>query len=427
MPHRDFPRIVALLKRDCVPALGCTEPTAVALAAAKAREVLNREPESLEILASGNIIKNGMGVGIPGTGAIGLHVAAALGALAGKPDRELEVLEGITGEDIRKSLAMVEAKRVTVLIADTPEKLHIEAVCRSENDSARVVISGGHTNIVLVERNGDALFQKLAVSPAASEEEDAAPSLTIRKICTFSNEASFEDIRFILEGAKMNSAIADEGMRGEWGLQVGKKVREHVEKGYYPSGLLSEVVSFTAAGVDARMAGADLPAMSNSGSGNQGITVMLPVVKAAERLGKSEEELARALVLANLVAIHIKQHLGVLSALCGVVSASTGASCGITRLLGGGTREISCAVKNMIANISGMICDGAKPGCALKVSTGAAAAVESALLAADGIEVSRHDGIIDNDIEKTIANLGELGTRGMNETDRVILGIMTCK
>ena len=420
-------RIISLLKRDCVPALGCTEPTAVALAAAKACEILGRAPETVEIRASGNIIKNGMGVGIPGTGAIGLHVAAALGALAGKSERGLEVLEGVTGEDIRKSLALVEARKVTVSIADTPEKLHIEAICRSNGDSARVIISGSHTNIVLVERNDSAIFEKPIGPSEVAGEEDDVPVLSVKIICDFCNEAKFEDIRFILDGAEMNRAIADEGLRGEWGLQVGKNVLEHVKKGYYPSGLLSDVVSFTAAGVDARMAGADLPAMSNSGSGNQGITVMLPVVKAAERLGKSEEELARALVLANLVAIHIKRHLGVLSALCGVVSAATGASCGITRLLGGGTREVSCAIKNMIANISGMICDGAKPGCALKVSTGAAAAVESALLAADSIEVSRHDGIIDSDIEKTIANLGELGTVGMNETDRVILGIMTCK
>lgn len=427
MAHIGHSSIIALIKRDVVPALGCTEPVAVALAAAKARDILGRAPESIEILASGNIIKNGMGVGIPGTGAIGLHVAAALGAVAGKPERGLEVLGGLTREDIQTSLRMVEDRKVTVGVADTPEKLHVEAVCRSGSDSARVVISGGHTNIVRTERNGAVLMEKNTGEVEYQDSDEELPELTVKKIFEFSTTAAFEDIRFILDGAKMNRLLAEEGLRGEWGLQVGRKVMEHVEKGFYPSGMLSDVVSFSAAGVDARMAGADLPAMSNSGSGNQGITVMVPVLRMAERLGKSEEDLARALILANLVAIHIKRHLGVLSALCGVVSAAAGASCGMTYLLGGGVREVSYAIKNMVANISGMICDGAKPGCALKVSTGVGAAVESALLAADGVEVSHHDGIIEKDIEKTIANLGELGTVGMNETDRVILGIMTCK
>jgi L-cysteine desulfidase len=313
-------------------------------------------------------------------------------------------------------------------VKEIPEKLYIETICRANGESARVIISGSHTNITSVQRNDTALYQ----SEGMKEEEtgEVLPEsfqLDMEQIFAFSTTADFDDIRFVLESAEMNRTIAEEGLHGDYGLGVGKKTIEYVERGFYPNGLVSEVVSYTSAAVDARMAGANLPAMSNSGSGNQGITVTLPVVKAAERLGKSEEELARALALAHLVSIHLKQHMGVLSALCGVVSAATGASCGITLLLGGGLPQVCHAVKNMIANISGMICDGAKPGCALKVSTGAGAAVEAALLAADGVEVSHYDGIIEKDIEKTINNLGELGTKGMNETDRVILGIMTCK
>jgi L-cysteine desulfidase len=427
MISSEYSAMISLLKREVVPALGCTEPVAVALAAAKAREALGCEPETVTIAASGNIIKNGMGVGIPGTDSIGLHVAAAVGAIAGKPGRGLEVLDGITAGEIRKSLALVEAGKVTITIADTSEKLFIDAVCRSGEKRARVVISGGYTNVVLVEGNGNSIFEKTSKVTESARQDGEIPHLTVEKICEFSDRSDFESIRFILEGAVMNRAIAEEGLRGEYGLQVGKKITDYAEKGFYPRGLMSEVVSFSAAAVDARMAGADFPAMSNSGSGNQGITAMLPVLKVAERLGKSEEELARALILSNLIAIHLKQHIGLLSALCGVVYAATGASCGIVKLLGGDVQNVSYAIKNMIANISGMICDGAKPGCALKVSTGVSAAVESALLAADGIEVSHHDGIIEKDIEKTIANLGEIGARGMNETDQVILGIMTCK
>lgn len=427
MQAQDYTQYIALLRREVVPALGCTEPAAVALAAAKARETLGRDPEMIEVLASGNIIKNGMGVGIPGTGAVGLQVAAALGAIAGKSARGLEVLGGVSGDEILRALEMVSARRVVVTVADVPEKLYIDVRCTAGEFSARAVISGTHANIVSVERDGLTILDRNGSSSETVSGDDLLPGLTVDDIVAFSETVLLEDIRFILDGAAMNRALAEEGLRAEYGLGVGRKTVAYVERGLYPPGLIADVVSFTAAAVDARMAGADFPAMSNSGSGNQGITVMLPVVKAAERLGKSEEELARALVLANLVAIHLKRHLGVLSALCGVVCAATGASCGITRLLGGESRHVSYAVKNMIANLSGMICDGAKSGCALKASSGAAAAVEAALLAADGVEVSHNDGIIERDIEKTIRNLGVLGTHGMSETDRVILGIMTCK
>ncbi len=423
----NYQQYIALLRREIVPALGCTEPAAVALAAANAREALGRAPEAIEVRASGNILKNGMGVGIPGTGTVGLQVAAALGAIAGNPGKGLEVLGGLSGDDIRTALEMVETRRVTVQLAEVQEKLYIDVRCQSGISTARAVISGAHANIVSVERDGNILLGRSEPAVGVEGREDIGPELSLEGICEFSNAVSVDDVRFILDGAQMNRALAEEGLRAEYGLGVGRKTVGYVERGLYPPGLIADVVSFTAAAVDARMAGADLPAMSNSGSGNQGITVMLPVLKTAERLGRAEEDLIRALVLANLVAIHLKRHLGILSALCGVVCAATGASCGITRLLGGDSRHISSAVKNMIANLSGMVCDGAKSGCALKASTGAAAAVEAALLAADGVEVSHNDGIIERDIENTIRNFGILGKQGMRETDRVILGIMTCK
>ena len=237
----------------------------------------------------------------------------------------------------------------------------------------------------------------------------------------------YDRIKFILEGATMNKAIAEEGLQGDYGLQVGRKILKNIEQGLLTHGLMTDAMLYAAAAADARMAGSKFPAMSNSGSGNQGITVMLPVVVLAEKLRKNDEELARALILSNLIAVYIKSYLGVLSALCGVVVAATGASCGMTYLLGGNYENITYAINNMTGNITGMICDGAKLGCAFKVSIGVAAAVECALLAIDGISVPGHDGIVEDDIEKTIRNLTDVGSKGMTETDKLILEIMTCK
>jgi L-cysteine desulfidase/glycosidase len=427
----DFQLYIDAFNSEVVPALGCTEPIAVALAAATSAKLLGRPVERAEIALSGNIMKNGLGVGIPGTGMVGLPIAAALGIKGGDPSKELEVLCGVTKEHIAQAKEMVKKGEIAVSMKEKVDKLYIEAICFSGKECARTVICGSHTNIVLTELNGKIVSQKSCNAFSFDWNENSQKTqeyhMTVEGIWNFINKVPLEKIRYVLEGAEMNKKIALEGLSGDYGLRVGKTLRLNVQKGLLADDLANYAMALTAAASDARMAGCTLSVMSNSGSGNQGITVMMPIVATAERLGSSEEKLIRALYLGNLIAIHLKEFMSKLSALCGTVTASTGAACGITYLMGGNLSQINYAIKNMIGNISGMICDGAKAGCALKVSTTINAALQSALLAIENIEISETDGIIERDIEKTIKNLATVASEGMEKTDEVILDIMTCK
>ena len=426
----DYQLYIDAFNSEVVPALGCTEPIAVALAAATSTKLLGGKIERAEIALSGNIMKNGLGVGIPGTGMVGLPIAAALGITGGDPTKELEVLNGVTPEHITLAKEMVKADKIKVFMKDKVDKLYIEAACFSGKNSARTVICGSHTNIVLTELNGKIVSQKSCNAFSFDKESESKTQeyhMTVEGIWNFINKVPLEKIRYVLKGAEMNRRIALEGLNGDYGLRVGKTLRLNVKKGILCDDLANYAMALTAAASDARMAGCTLSVMSNSGSGNQGITVMMPIVATAERLGASEEKLIRALYLGNLIAIHLKEFMSKLSALCGTVTASTGASCGMVYLMGGGLPQINYAIKNMIGNISGMICDGAKAGCALKVSTTINAALQSALLAIENIEISETDGIIERDIEKTIKNLATVASEGMEKTDQVILDIMTCK
>ena len=349
-PERE--QIIALIKREVVPAIGCTEPIAVALCVAKAREILGTEPEKVSARLSANILKNAMGVGIPGTGMIGLPIAIALGALVGRSEYQLEVLK--------------------------------------DSDAKGV-------------------------------------ELNLRKVFDFAMTTPLDEIRFILEAKRLNKAAAEDSFKNNYGHCVGNTLRHAPELRIIGDCALSRILSYTCAACDARMAGAMVPVMSNSGSGNQGIATTLPVVVDAEEIKADEEHLVRALVLSHLTAIYIKQSLGRLSALCGCVVAATGSSCGITYLMGGGYEAVSFAVKNMIANLTGMMCDGAKPSCSLKLMTGVSTAVLSAMLAMENHSVSSVEGIIDDDVDKSIRNLTLIGRDGMNETDHLILKIMTSK
>lgn len=426
MKNKDY--FINLLKSEVVPALGCTEPIAVALASSRACKELNLSPEKIKVYVSANILKNGMGVGIPGTGMVGLDIAAALGAIGGNSDAMLEVLKDITQEDIENAKNFLKEDRVYVTTKDVPNKLYIEVNVSNGEHSSTVIIKDKHSNIVYIDKDGVCTYKnEEEENTAVVEDANAYEHTTVEEIYNFAMNADFKDIEFILEGARMNKAISQEGLKNNYGLKVGKTLLEKIDKGILSNDLQSYSMALTAAASDARMAGCMLPVMSNSGSGNQGITVMMPVVAVAEKLNVEDEKLARALVLANLIAIHIKSYLGRLSALCGCVVASSGASCGITYLLGGNLANVNSAIKNMAGNIAGMICDGAKTGCALKVSTGVSSAIQSALLALDGIEISEKDGIIDKDVEKTIQNVAEIGAKGMAETDKLILNIMVCK
>ena len=427
IPKSEREQIIALIHREVVPAIGCTEPVAVALCTAKATETLGTCPTEIDACLSANILKNAMGVGIPGTDMIGLPIAIALGAIAGKSAYGLEVLKDSGPEDVEKGKELIASNAVHISLKENiEEKLYIEVVCKGESGSVTAVISGGHTNFVYLEKNGEVL---LDTRPACKREAEVGEvDLNMRKVFDFATTAPLEEIRFILEARNLNKAAAERSFNGSYGHELGKTLRySPSEQNVLGNNTFTHILSYTSAACDARMAGAMIPVMSNSGSGNQGIAATLPVVVYAEDNCKSEEELIRALTLSHLIAIYIKQNLGKLSALCGCVVAATGSSCGITYLMGGGYDQVADAVQNMIANLTGMICDGAKPSCALKVTSGVATAVFSAILAMEGKCVSSVEGIIENDVDLSIRNLTQIGSKGMNETDKMVLDIMTHK
>ena len=420
-------QIIALINREVVPAIGCTEPIAVALCVAKATETLGCRPEKIQALLSANILKNAMGVGIPGTGMIGLPIAIALGALIGKSEYQLEVLKDSTPEAVEEGKKLIDSQAINIgLKYGIEEKLYIEISCEAQGQKATAIISGGHTNFVYVAKGEEVLVNKQSNASAEAATDDV--ELNLRKVYDFATTTPIEELKFILETRNLNKKAAERSFKGSYGHQLGKTLNSK-EKVNLMLGdnTFTHILSYTSAACDARMAGAMIPVMSNSGSGNQGITATLPVVVYAEDNHKSEEELIRALALSHLTVIYIKQSLGRLSALCGCVVASTGSSCGITYLMGGTYEQITYAVKNMIANITGMLCDGAKPSCALKVTSGVSTAVLSAILAMEDKCVTSVEGIIDDDVDRSIRNLTRIGSQGMNETDRLVLDIMTSK
>ena len=419
-------RIIDLIHQEVVPAIGCTEPIAVALCVAKATETLGTKPEKINVLLSANILKNAMGVGIPGTGMIGLPIAIALGALIGKSEYQLEVLKDSTPDVVEEGKRFIEEKRIHISLKENiEEKLYIEVCCEVGDDKATAVIAGGHTTFIYIERNGEVLFQKQHT--ASCEKEEECLELTLRKVYDFALNTPLDEISFILETARLNKAAAERSFEGNYGHGLGKMLRGTYEHKVMGDSVFSHILSYTSGACDARMAGAMIPVMSNSGSGNQGISATLPVLVFAEENDKSEEELIRALMLSHLTVIYIKQSLGRLSALCGCVVAATGSSCGITWLMGGTYDQVGYAVQNMIANLTGMICDGAKPSCALKVTTGVSTAVLSAIMAMENRCVTSVEGIIDEDVDQSIRNLTKIGSKGMNETDKLVLEIMTGK
>ena len=438
--------IIALIKQEVKPALGCTEPIAVALAVAKAAEIISencpccgswrmKADFKLDVAVSGNILKNGMGVGIPGTGMVGLPVAAALGAVCGNSSLGLEVLKGLTPEAVARAKELVAKGFVHISVADTEHLLYVKATVTVDDNTvasaevdphAYAVIEDDHDRIVETSFADKILMSSESAAGLPAEASESPYDLTVQSIWNFAREAPYEDIAFILEDRTLNLALAEEGLRGNYGLQVGKAIREN-QKEVFGDDFMSYAMGLTAAASDARMAGSTLPAMSNSGSGNQGITVSMPVIAYALKYKVDDEKLARALILSNLVAIHIKHFLGKLSALCGCVVASTGSACGIVYLEGGGYEQVCAAIKNMAGNITGMVCDGAKVGCAMKVASGVSCAVQSAVLALRGTCIPSTDGIIEDDVEKTIRNIGTICSAGMKATDRMILDIMLCK
>lgn len=420
-------RIISLVNKEVVPAIGCTEPMAVALCTAKAATTLGRRPDRIEVFLSPNMLKNAMGVGIPGTGMIGLPIAVSLGALIGKPEYELEVLKDLTPATLEQGKRYINDADIDIKLKQgNVDKLYIEVVCRAGSDMATAIISGSHTHFVYVERNGEVVLDNRDGHGGNDEEEDDI-QLNFRLVYDFATTAPLDEISFILKTKEYNMKAAEESIKGNYGHCLGKTMDRPLSHGIFGDNIFSHILSRTASACDARMGGAMIPVMSNSGSGNQGICATNPVVVYAMENENTEEELIRALMLSHLTAIYIKQSLGKLSALCGCVVASTGSSCGITYLMGGDYTRICNSVKNMVANLTGMICDGAKPSCALKISSGVSTALLSALLSMEGKCVTSAEGIVDDDVDKCIHNLTSIGADAMRATDDMVLDIMTHK
>ncbi len=420
-------RIISLVNKEVVPAIGCTEPMAVALCTAKAATTLGRRPERIEVFLSPNMLKNAMGVGIPGTGMIGLPIAVSLGALIGKPEYELEVLKDLTPATLEQGKRYINDADIDIKLKQgNVDKLYIEVVCRAGSDMATSIISGSHTHFVYVERNGEVVMDNRGGHGGSDEEEDDI-QLNFRLVYDFATTAPLDEISFILKTKEYNMKAAEESIKGNYGHCLGKTMDRPLSHGIFGNNIFSHILSRTASACDARMGGAMIPVMSNSGSGNQGICATNPVVVYAMENENTDEELIRALMLSHLTAIYIKQSLGKLSALCGCVVASTGSSCGITYLMGGDYTRICNSVKNMVANLTGMICDGAKPSCALKISSGVSTALLSALLSMEGKCVTSAEGIVDDDVDKCIHNLTSIGADAMRATDDMVLDIMTHK
>ncbi|WP_418730266.1 serine dehydratase subunit alpha family protein [Coprobacter fastidiosus] len=419
-------KILKLIQQEVIPAIGCTEPISVALCTAKATEILGTIPEKITVYLSANILKNAMGVGIPGTGMIGLPIAIALGALIGKSEYQLEVLKECTHEAVKRGKKMIDQKSISISLKENiQEKLYIEVCCQTSQNHSTAIIAGEHTHFIYISKNNDVLLDKKL--DENNNHEKQILELNLQKVYDFATTSPINEIRFILESARTNKYAAEQSFKYDFGHSLGKTLRGKFEHKIMGDSIFSHILSYTSAACDARMAGAMIPIMSNSGSGNQGIAATLPIVIYAEENGKTEEELIRALILSHLTVIYIKQSLGRLSALCGCVVAATGSSCGITYLMGGKYPQITAAVKNMIANLTGMICDGAKPSCALKLTSGVSTAVLSAILAMEQKCVTSVEGIIENDVDQCIRNLTLIGSQGMNETDKIVLDIMTHK
>lgn len=414
-------QIIALVHQQVVPAIGCTEPMAVALCTAKATEQLGCKPQKITALLSANILKNAMGVGIPGTGMVGLPIAIALGALIGKSEYKLEVLKDLTPEALEAGKQYIAEQRIDIRLKEgITEKLYIEIIAEAGDKHATAIIAGSHTHFV---ENG-AQAAQASSSDGADEQEI---QLNMRLVYDFATTAPLDEISFIEDTRRYNMNAAREALKGNYGHNLGKTIDRPLAKGIFGGSIYSHIIARTASACDARMGGAMIPVMSNSGSGNQGICATNPVCVYAKENENTHEELIRALMLSHLTAIYIKQSLGTLSALCGCVVASIGSSVGITYLMGGSYERVCFAVKNMIANLTGMICDGAKPSCSLKITSGVSTAVLSALLAMEGKCVSSAEGIVDDCVDRSIHNLTSIGADGMGVTDDMVLRIMTTK
>ena len=420
--------LIKILIEEVKPALGCTEPVAVALACAKAKELLGEDVVSNKILLSPNVYKNGMCVGIPGTERLGLKIAAAMGILGGHSENGLQVLETLDENQVKDAENYMDNSPIDISPLDTNEKVYIEVTLKGENHTSKVVIRTKHDNFVYLEKDGEVLLNNEKVNTTTQttfKEENIMDSITIKELVENIEKLNFEDIKFLLDGISMNEEIAEYGLNQKVGIGVGYGMKKSMEEGLLGDDLMNQAMMITAAASDARMAGIKMPVMSSNGSGNHGLTAILPIVAYNRKFPQSEERLAKALAVSHLVTAYVKNFTGRLSAVCGCgVAASTGATAGISWLMSGDIRQIEGAIENMVANLSGMICDGAKAGCALKLASAASAAVQSAIIAKQECYVPPMNGIVGSKVEQSIQNLGKISDKGMSVTDKVIINVM---
>ncbi len=427
---KDFrSQLLNILIEDVKPAMGCTEPVAVALACAKAKELLGEEIVKHRVLVSPNVYKNGLCVGIPGTDRVGLKISVALGFIGGKSKNGLRVLETITKEEVKIAEEYMDNIPISVSPADTKEKVYIEVILEGKNNTSRVIIRTKHDNFVYLEANGEVLLSEEGLEEVATTseviQENVLDTITIKELVQSVEDMEFKDIEFLLEGISMNEQIANYGLENKIGVGVGYGMKQSIEKGLLGDDLMNNAMMITAAAADARMNGVKLPVMSSNGSGNNGITAILPIVAYNKKFPQSDERLARALAISHLVTAYVKNFTGRLSAVCGCgVAASTGATAGISWLMDGNIKQIEGAMENIVASLSGMICDGAKSGCSLKLASSASAAIQNAIIATQDCIVPPLTGIVGTSVEESIRNLGKVADKGMTTTDKVIINVM---
>lgn len=420
--------IIEILKREVVPALGCTEPVAVALCGAAAYKAIGGEVKKIKVMVSPNIYKNGMSVGIPGIEKVGLHVAAALGVTGGNPDLKLQVLSEVDENSKKECYKLIEEKKLSVEVENNMGNFFISCEVETENGVGLCHIKNNHSNIVLIKENDNVIYKNDEIAVSSASLNGKLKEHKLIEILQEIDDMSFEDLSFMMDGMEMNLNMAEIGLENNCGMKIGKNMKDYIDKGILSDDIYHNIVMMTAAASDARMSGFFKPVMSSAGSGNHGLTAIVPVAIAAKKLGKDDEKLVKALAISHMTTIYIKQYTGRLSSICGCgVAAGTGAAVAICYLLGGWEKEINYTIGNMIGDVTGMICDGAKPGCAIKLSTAAGAAIKSALLAVNESYVPVDNGVLGETIEDTILNLGKISTDGMKDMDKVILEIMVEK
>lgn len=416
--------LIDLLKREVKPAMGCTEPVAVTLAVAKARVAGDHKSiDKVTVNVSPNIFKNGLAVGIPKSDEVGIDVASAIGAVAGKPSLGLKIYESIEVEDIVVAKALMKSGKLSVGIADTDEKVYTEVMIESEAGKTVLILSGLHNHFTKIIHNNEVLLDNPC--QCKGKEEFDIRSLSLMSLIDEVEGSTFEELSFLLEGLEMNEVISQAGLDHKLGLGVGYNSKLAVDNGLLGNDLANKAMYYTAAASDARMSGISLPVMSSNGSGNNGLTAILPLLAFRDQYEVSDEKMAKALAISHLLNCYIKSEIGRLSALCSCgISAATGSGAAISWLLNGSREAVAGTIQNMIANLSGMICDGAKNSCALKLATAASTGVKAAIWSLNGTIAPGRDGIVSESVEDSIKNLGVLSQKGMQLTDATILNIM---